>query len=81
LVASPLKNKQAMPELLEIGKEFPVDWKCVRREQPLFLGEKTLFGKRCTDCGQPLVVNLRFHYEANVQRPTLNVQHSISLSS
>ena len=29
-----------MPELLEVGERFPVDRKCVRREQPLFLGEK-----------------------------------------
>ena len=40
LIASPLKNKQPVPELLEIGEKFPVDRKCIRREQPLFLGEK-----------------------------------------
>ena len=45
LVASALKNKQPMPKLLEIGERFPVDRKCVWREQPFFLGKEALFGK------------------------------------
>ncbi len=34
-----------MPKLLEVRERFPVDRKCVWREQPLFLGEETFFGK------------------------------------
>ena len=51
LIASALKNKQPMPELLEVGEKFPVDRKCVRRKQPLFFGEEALFRESSADCG------------------------------
>jgi len=65
-----------MPELLEIGKRFPVDRKCVRREQPLFVGKKALLGESGANCLQTIFRG-GDHFLANVQRPTLNVQRSI----
>src|SRR5262249_54424067 len=78
LIASSLKNEQTMPKLLEVGERLLVDLKCVRRKQPLFLGEETLFGKSGANCRQPLVLNPRLHYETNVQRSTLNVHCRIT---
>src|SRR5262249_27419861 len=49
LIASPLKNKQPMPELLEIGKKFLFDGKCIGRQQPLFFGKEALFGESSTN--------------------------------
>ena len=45
LVASALKNKEAMPKLFEIREKFLFDRKCVRREQPLFFGKEAFFWK------------------------------------
>ena len=63
-----------MPKLLEVGEKFPVDRKCVRRKEPLFFGEEAFLGESGANFGQSRVLNLRLHYQANVQRPTPNVQ-------
>ena len=46
-----------MPKLLEVRERFSVDRKCVWREQPLFLGEKTFFWESTREwwlAGQPV---------------------------
>ena len=45
LVASALKNKQSMPELLEVGQKFLFDRKCIWREQPLLFGKQAFLWK------------------------------------
>ena len=40
-----------MPELLEVRERFSVDRKCVRREQPLFFGEKAFFWESSANGG------------------------------
>jgi len=50
LIASPLKNKQAMPELLEVGEKFSVDRKCVGRSSPLFFGKEAFLWESSANC-------------------------------
>src|SRR5262249_22946203 len=45
LIAGSLENKQAMPELLEVGEKFLLDRTSVRRKPPLFFGEEAFLGK------------------------------------
>jgi len=80
LVAGALKNKEAMTKLLEFGENFFVDRKCVRRKKPLFFSEETFLREGGANCGKPVVLNSRLHYEANVQRPTPNVQRRMLTS-
>ncbi len=66
--------------MLEFGENFFVDRKWVRRKKPLFFREETFLREGGANCGKPVVLNSRLHYEANVQRPTPNVQRRMLTS-
>ena len=51
LIASALKNKQSMPELLQVRERFFVDRKCIWREQPLFLSKEPFFRESSANDG------------------------------
>src|SRR5438876_8517659 len=59
-----------MTELLKLGHKFFLDRKCVRRKEPIFFGKEAFFWESSTDRGEPVILNLQWHDEANVQRPT-----------
>src|SRR5438105_13896737 len=67
-----------MPELFELSQKFLLDRKRVGREQPILFREETFFREGFADDVDLIVLNL--HYEANVQRPTSNVQYRMQTS-
>src|SRR5437870_11745711 len=69
-----------MTQLLEVGQKFLADWKCIGGKEPLFFGKKALFWESRANCSQSVVLDLQVRHEANVQRPTPNVQHRMQTS-
>jgi hypothetical protein len=47
LITRALKNEKPMTELLELGEKLFFDRKWIRRKEPIFPGEQSLFGEVC----------------------------------
>src|SRR4029079_13219740 len=77
LIAGALKNEEPMSELFQLGDEFFLDWKGIRREKPVLFRKKTFLRESRAYCIQSVLLNLHWHHSINVQRSTPDVQHRI----